>query len=160
MLQWIGGALLFGSACCLGWHYAGIEEGRVRQTEGFLLLVRHIRTRIVCFCDPIERIYADFQNPALEACGFLPAMRAGGLADALQACKDRLYIGEEEMRTLAAFGAELGKSDTTAQAAVCDYTMKEIEAVLHRRKEEAPRRARAARSLGVCGGLARVILLF
>ncbi|MBQ8351154.1 MAG: hypothetical protein IJY20_03810 [Clostridia bacterium] len=159
MLQIIGGGLLLGSFSYFGHYLAGLEGRRVRQMEGFLLLVRHVRTGIVCFAEPMEEIYRRFENEALETCGFLPALREGGFASALHVCRDRLYIGAEEGRALAAFAREVGKSYSREQAAVCDYTIGELEAALRRHQEEAPRRARAARSLAVCGGLALLILL-
>ena len=45
------------------------------------------------------------------------------------------------------------------QASICDYTMGELEQALRHRREEAPRRARAAASLALCAGLALLILL-
>lgn len=160
MARGIGAFLLLGCSLYLGACLAGVEKWRVRQYEGFLLLVRHIRNGITCFQTPIDKIYAGFANAALERCGLLSALRAGAdLPTALQRCRDELYIEAEAWRTLSAFADEVGKSYTQEQAKLCDYTIKELEAALHRQKEEAPRRARGARALAVCGGLALLILL-
>ena len=159
MLRVIGSLLLLGSFTYLGCHMAGVEGRRVRQTEGFLLLLRHVRTGIVSFANPIQQIYGSFANEALESCGFLAALRTGGFAHALRACRDGLFLEDEELRTLATFAGEVGKSYSREQAVICDYTIGELEAALRRHREQAPRRARAAGSLAVCGGLALLILL-
>lgn len=160
MARGIGALLLLGCSFYLGACLAAVEKWRVRQYEGFLLFVRHIRNSITCFQTPIEEIYAAFANVALERCGLLPALRAGcNLPAALHRCRDSLYVEAEEWRTLSAFASEVGKSYTQEQARICDYTIKELEAALHRQKEEGPRRARGARALAVCGGLALLILL-
>ena len=159
MLKLMGGVLLLGCFSYIGYYVAGMEGRRVRQAEGFLLLLRHIRAGIVCFADPLAEIYHRFENEALEACGFLAALREGGFLHALHACRDCLYITAEEVRILHAFGSEVGKSNTREQAGACDYAIGELEGALRRHREEAPRRARAARSLAVCGGLALLILL-
>lgn len=159
MPRLIGSLLLIGTFGYLGYYFSMMEGRRVRQTEGFLFLLRHIRTGIVCFANPVEDIYSGFENPALETCGFLPALRTGGFAHALYACRERLYLEEEELRTLHAFSEEVGKSYSHEQAVICDYTIGEMEKALQRRQEEAPRRARAARSLTMCGGLMLLLLL-
>ena len=158
MPRLIGALLLVGTFGYIGYHFSVMEGRRVRQTEGFLLLLRHIRTGIVCFSNPIEDIYRSFTNPALEACGFLPALRTGGFAHALRVCRESLYMEEEEWHTLLAFSEEVGKSYSHEQAAICDYTIAEMEKALHCRQEEAPRRARAARSLTGGGGLMLLLL--
>jgi stage III sporulation protein AB len=159
VLCFLGALLLLGSFGYVGYTLVYMEHQRVRQTEGVLLLLRHIRNGIVCFAFPIEEIYAGFQNESLEACGFLPALRQGGFAHALQVCRHSLWLEAEELRTLSAFAGEVGKSYSHEQARLCDYTAGEIEQALHRRREEAPRRARAAASLALCAGLALLILL-
>jgi stage III sporulation protein AB len=159
VLGFLGALLLLGSFGYVGYALVGVEHRRVRQTEGFLLLLRHIRNGIVCFSAPIEEIYAGFQNESLEECGFLPALRQGGFAYALQACRHSLLLEAEELHTLSAFAGEVGKSYSREQASICDYTMGELEQALRHRREEAPRRARAAASLALCAGLALLILL-
>ena len=158
MLKGMGALLLLGSALWLGLRLSAREQERLRQTEGLLLLLRHIRACIVCFADPIEEIYRRFQNRALEECGFLPALRTHGFAYALRVC-DGLAQGDEVQTALASFADGVGKSNTREQAALCDYTVAVMEAALHRRQEEAPRRARLARGLALCGALALLVLL-
>lgn len=159
MLQPIGALFLIGASFYLGYHFSVMEGRRVRQSEGFVLLLRHIRAGIVCYASPLGEIYAGFENRALEICGFLPALRAGGFAHALRLCRDRLYIEGEELCCLAAFAGQVGQGYTAEQAGLCDYTIAVMERALQRRQEEAPRRARAARSLTVCGGLMLLLLL-
>ncbi len=160
MLQLGGGLLLFLSALLLGQAAARAEEQRVRQAEGLLLLLRHIRMGITCYATPIGEIYAGFQNPALEVCGFLPALRAGGLEHALAACGRQLHIEGEDRRTLHTFSQSIGKSYTAEQAALCDAAIKELEEMWQRRRAEGPRRVRAAQALSLCAGLMLLLLLW
>ena len=159
MLQIVGSILLLGSSAAVGWQLARVEMDRVQHTEGLLLLLRHIRTGIVCYANPITDIYKDFQNPALERCGFLPCLRSGGLLQALDACGNRLHVDGEDMRTLRSFAASVGRGFSRDQAAICDYTIAALERSLTHRQGEAPRRVRAAGALSVCGGLMLLLLL-
>ena len=158
MLQIVGSLLLLGSSAAIGWQLARREIERVQHTEGLLLLLRHIRTGIVCYANPITDIYAGFQHPGLERCGFLPCLRSRGFLQALDTC-GRLRVDAEDMRTLRAFAAAVGRGFSRDQAAICDYTIAALERSLACRQGEAPRRARAAGALSLCGGLMLLLLL-
>ena len=82
MLRMIGAIMILAASAGVGYCFSAAEGGRVRQIEGFLLLLRHIRNGIVTYASPVEEIYNRFENTALETCGFLPALRTGGFAHA------------------------------------------------------------------------------
>lgn len=159
MLRITGVLLLAGLTLYLCLFFTGVEGRRVRQCEGFLLLLRHIRAQITCFRTPIEQIYAGFENEALRQAGFLAALQKGGFSPALADCRAQLLLEAEEYKLLHAFGQEVGRSLTGEQAALCDYTIAELEKALAHRREEAPRRIRAARSLTLTGGLMLILVL-
>lgn len=159
MLQLIGAAGLISLALYLAVALSKMEMRRVRQMEGLLLLVRHIRGEIACFRTPVADIYASFQNEALAECGFLAALRERGFYSALMAGRETLYLGGEELAILTAFAEGVGRSYSAEQIALCDYTLRELEKALARRREEAPKRTRVLRTLSLVGGLMLVILL-
>ena len=154
-----GVVLLFGLSLFFCLCVSRMERGRVRQTEGFLLLLRYVRTQISCFRTPVQEIYGSFRNPALSECGFLDALRQYGFPEALDRCTGRLYLDEEELKTLSALGRELGRSYCEDQIALCDYTLEQMERAFDRRREEAPKRTRVAHSLVLTGGLMLILVL-
>ena len=81
-----------------------MEMRRVRQTEGFLLLLRHIKAQISCFCTPLCDIYRDFENDSLSSVGFVSALREGGFSYALEACRGKIYLESEVINMLLGFG--------------------------------------------------------
>ena len=143
----------------LCYEATSMERRRVRQTEGFLLLLRHIRSQISCFCTPVRDILSSFENEALERSGFLCEARSGDFVSALDICKDRIYLDTEEINLLIAFGEELGKSYREEQIENCDYYIGELENLYGKRREEQPKRARLFRSLVLTCGL-MVIIVF
>ncbi len=159
MLQLIGAIGVMALSAYLAFSFSKMEGKRVRQIEGFLLLIRHIRAEIACFRTPVADIYAGFSHAALAECGFLESLRERGFSAALAAGQGELYLEEEEMATLSAFGEGVGRSYSGEQIALCDYTIGELEKALSRRREEAPKRARVLRTLSIAGGLMLVILL-
>ena len=78
---------------------------------------------------------------------------------ALMAGRETLYLGGEELAILTAFAEGVGRSYSAEQIALCDYTLRELEKALARRREEAPKRTRVLRTLSLVGGLMLVILL-
>ena len=153
----LGSLLLLGLSLYGCYSFSRLEEKRVRQTEGFLLLLRYMRTRISCFRTAREDIYASFENRALSECGFLCALRAHGFAAALERMRPQLYL--EELRLLSSFGEELGQGYSEEEVILCEGAIKEMEQAMEKRRSEAPRRTRVAHSLVMTGGLALVFLL-
>lgn len=136
------------------------ESRRIRQTEGFLLLLRHIKAMISCYRAPVREIYDGFSCRALEECGFIDALRLeGSFERAIQICRERIYLEEEEINLLTAFGRELGKSYRDEEVESCDYYIGEFERAFAGRREEHPKRVKLYRSLVITGALMLVIVL-
>ena len=154
--QW-GALLLLGALLALAYGFLRRERRYRRETEGVLLLLRALRGQIDCFSRPWREVVAEFENDALEQCGFLPALREEDFAHAV------IRGGEgwdaDLARTLEVFGAEVGKSYKGEQVALCDWAMAELEAVIKKQKEEGERRARLSASLTLVGGLALLLLM-
>ena len=155
-----GALLLIGGSVGLSACYARFESRRVGQSEGFLLLLRHVRAQIACFHMPLARVWETFSCPELERCGFLPALReTGDFAAALERCRRGVWASADEMTLLRAFGSEIGRSYLEEQISCCDYYIGEFESAYARHRTERPARARLFRCLCVTGGLMLVILL-
>ena len=160
MPRLIGAAALLLLSVYTGASLASMEKKRLRQTEGFLLLVRYIREQISCFRRPLPEIYTGFSNEALENAGFLPALAEGDFSSALARARDTLYLEDEEFKLLGAFGESVGQSFEEEQKALCAYTERELEKALARRREETPKRVRVLRTLcAVFGGMIIILLL-
>ena len=160
MLFRVGGAIfLFLAGIFLARGLLRAEEDCVRQTEGFLLLLRHARTSISCFRTPLRDIWQSFENRALAECGVLPLLQRDGFSSALIASAPRLYLDREDLRLLTAFGYEIGKSRFEEQITLCNYTVERLEASYARRAEEAPARRRAVGTLVITGTLMLILVL-
>ena len=159
MLRIGGACLLFACGLLLARALVGAEEDCVRQTEGFLLLLRHARTSISCFRTPLRDIWQSFENRALADCGFLSRLKRDGFTAALAAATPHLYLNKEELRLLTAFGCGIGKSRFEEQITLCNYTLERLEASYAQRVEEAPARRRTAGTLALTGALMLILIL-
>ena len=159
MLGFIGGALfvlLLLYACLLR---ARQQEKRVRECEGFLQLVRHIRAEIATFHTPLDRALARFENAALEEAGVLALARTRGLCAALFEKRDTLCLAGEERKVMLAFAEGVGRSYRAEAIALCERTENLLAASLEKEKREAPARVRAGNALLLFGGLSLLLLL-
>ena len=159
MLRIGGAALLLAASLLLAVTLSRGEEKKLRRSEGLVLLVRHIREEVRCFRRPLPEIYDSFSHAALEECGFLSVLRREGLAHALKEMADALTVSNEEKRALLAFARAVGNGQTEGQIRLCDYTLAELEKMLAKRREEAPRRTRVLQTMSISGGLMLLVLL-
>ena len=135
-----------------------MEIKRVRQAEGFLMLLRHIRSQISCFCTPLGDIFGAYENAALEEIGFLSAMRERGFSAAIDECREKILLSCDEIGFLYSFGEEIGKSYREEEIECCDYYISVLEDSYARSRADQPRRARLFRSVLLTGGLMLIIV--
>ncbi len=131
----------------------------MRQCEGFLLLVRHIRAEIAGFRAPLDEALSRFENDTLEEAGVLSLARERGLSSAIRSCRDGLLLDGGEIECLLCFAEGVGRGYTEEALALCTRTEGTLASALEKRKGEAPARARAGQALLLFGGLSLLLLL-
>lgn len=154
----IGSVVLLGMAFLLAFRGGSAFRERILQLEGFILLLRHIREEIAVFRTPTQEILSGFYEPALERAGFLPAARSAGMAAALSAARDRLYLEGEELSALTEFSAGFGRGFVEEELARCDLCLLRLGEALASRREALPRVAKLYRTL-LFGGAATIIIV-
>ncbi len=159
LLKLIGSCILAAVAFGLSRHLTRLLLLRIRQLEGFLQLLRTTREKIVGFGTPTPEIFAGFRNEALEAAGFLPALREGSMRTALREARDGLYLDDEELLPLLEFAASLGSGFADEEAARCEVAIAAIERALEARRSDQPNTAKLGRTLVVGASLAVILVL-
>ena len=159
MIKACGALALLAVTLYLCIEASSMEVRRVRQAEGFLMLIRHIKAQISCFCTPLGDIFRDFENDTLSSIGFMSVLREKGFRAALDECREKIYLDDEEINMLASFADELGTSYREEQMEFCDYYISTLEQSYRKSRELQPARARLYRSLLLTGGL-MVIIVF
>ena len=157
MIRFLGIGLLLGAFLALAYGFLRRERRCRRELEGLMLLLRTLRGQIDCFSRPWREVVAEFENDALETCGFLPALREKDFSSALEVGQGAWDT--DTARVLSAFANGVGRSYKAEQVALCDWALSELETAAKRQREEGPRQARLFASLTVVGGLAFLLLL-
>ncbi len=159
LIKGIGIAFLTAITVYLCFEATKMEKKKLRQAEGFLLFLRHVKAQISCYCAPLGEIFAEFANDALEECGFLPVLREKGLADAVKKSRSSIYLEEEEINMLTAFASQLGTGYRSEQLEICDYYIGEFENLLNLKREEHPKKSKLGRTVVLTGGLMLIVVL-
>lgn len=151
------GALLLAVSAARGAYVMNQRASlSLKQAEGWLALLRYIRTQVDCFALPIPRILSQCDLSLLTACGYGKEERPRDLEQLLCDCDLR----DGEVRGIVgAFVGEFGKGYREEQLRSCEYYRELLSARRASLAEQLPARKRVTSTLWLSGALATVILL-
>ena len=155
--EWIraAGALLL-LAASIGFGAANIraEKNRRRELDAILRLVRHIRENIEHFSRPLGEIWARFDDPVLDASGFLAVLRREGMEAAVR----KSTLTADVRAVLSSFASSLGRGYREEQIALCRYTEEKLSGIAETLAKSAPDRERLWRTLPVLAALSLILV--
>lgn len=158
----LGAVLVIAAFGGAGFLLAAEKRRAFLRTEGYLLLVGHISARLPSLIT-MERIIAEFENPALEKSGDLRILKG---ENSIEPFNRRLLAAAETQRDDAALYSAICSVATELGSTDYDRQRKSLEAA-HVRLTELYETQKAAleggekcyRWLGVLAGMLTVILL-
>lgn len=159
MIRLLGGALIAVSAAAFGFSFSLSLKEEYRTFEALLRLGRQLRERIACFRQPLSEIYAEYDDPILERCGFLAEVRKVGFLPALHKKETALGVRRELLLLLYDFGQGLGERFAEEQLRHCDRCLSRMEEALLSLEKELPVRTRLIKTLTVTSAAMVLILL-
>ncbi len=159
LLSILGISVILAAAVTVCAKYSAYERKRLSECEGFLLLLRHIRAGISCFCMPIPECVRGFENRALSDAGFIDALlESESFSEAVEKCEGRLSLGEGELHLLRSLGDSLGKNFKEEELRLLDYYEEELTDHINEEEGKMPGREKLCRTLVITGAFAAVIL--
>lgn len=159
MIKIIGIALLLLAAGGFGVIYSRSVDTEYRRFLGFIKLAKLIRTRIECFNQPLNEIYINFSDEALDSCGFTEELKKSGFMTALCKYKSSLGINGELLSVLSDFGNELGKSFSDEQIRHCERYITLFEEKASEMEKLLPSKMKVAKVLSFSAAIMVAILL-
>ena len=159
MSKLIGAVLIFAACTASGMSAAAVYRQRVIQLEAFTALIAHIGAQISVFLTPLDHIYAEFRNAALEKCGFIGALKAVGGVSALDECRRRIQLTDDEVYELERFFAGLGHSSAQEEARHCAYFEKRIGELAASARGTLASKMRICRVFGMLTGVMLAVML-
>ncbi len=157
-LKIAGVLLISGTFFGMGISYCRALTYELDIIRGFTSLVKMIKTRIECYCQPLPEIYRDFSYKSLDELGFTKELRESGFEFAYSKYKDVIADSEQAQRALGELGRELGKTPSTDQLEVCRRCLDILYDVERGLDSELPQRKKLSTALCLMAGLMTVIL--
>lgn len=138
-----GSSLVFASSLAAASSVVSGKRKRIRHTEAILGLFSHVRSNIEYFLTPVDGIFADFRNDALESCGFSRVLRESGIDAAVRS--NTASFSPQTGELLLSFSSSLGKGYKEEQLRLCDYFREKVSEELERERESLKRNLPAYR---------------
>lgn len=128
----------------------------LRQTEGFLQLLRYIRTQVECFALPVSQILARCDRDLLKKCGYIRSIAPKTLSELSNACEERDRVSAGFFRD---FSETFGTGYREEQCQNCDSFIALLDTRRAELQERLPDRKKMNAALCLSGALAAVIVL-
>ncbi len=128
----------------------------LEQTEGFITLIKRLRSDIDCFSLPLPTALERCPAEVYIKCGYFLGQTPRSVRALIEACS---VSDAESFRIMKAFAGSIGRGYREEQLAICDYYADLLEERRQRLYEQLPTRTKRNSALCLCGALAVVILL-
>ena len=155
-IQWIGALLVVGCGILLGWQRNRKEEGRLRQVEAWIALLRQTRGRVEGMALPVREILGRTEETLLKACGFEEDGTPSTFSELLSACR---IEDRETEGVLMEFASGFGRGYREEEVRACDRYLRALEARREFLASHLSGRKRLNTTLSLAGSLAVVLLL-
>ena len=126
------------------------------QTEGFIDLVRYLRSEIDCFSMPIPTALERCPDTIFQKCGAQRFRGARTVSELLDACE---ILSPEISEAMQRFAADVGRGYKHEQLSLCDRTAELLEGYRNLLAEQLPVKRKLNGTLCLCSALVIVILL-
>lgn len=153
----IGGAILIGCTASWGKQASSKLLHRQQLTAALADFAEYCGERIRLFRDPLDVIYASFENDILAKEGFTQSLRLSGAAIAAASMEDKLLGGDAAV--LREFSKKIGQGYSDEQAALCTFTASSLRESEKRQLAELPGKTRIYKLLPPLAAASAVILL-
>lgn len=158
-VRYIGILLIFLASTVFGFALAGSAKTKLKNNDGLIFLIRHIRQKIGYFKSTPREIYETFENQELRRAGFTEILCREGLSEAIERV-DCFDLDENTEVALREYAQKIGKTPLGEQIAASDYLLELLEANQKHLCEEYPAKNKVYSSMGMLFGIMAVILLF
>lgn len=159
VLKIFGTGLILLSALIFTREYEKKIRLKEETSEGFLLLITHIKRKIDCYLTPPSELVGDFSNSVLLETGFLDLAKKEGVASAYMLKKDNLLIYESVKSELTSLFSSFGKEYKEGTLRALCSAESSLKELIDKEKEQSEKDLKVVRTLAVSLALGAVILI-
>ncbi len=172
LIKTIGMACVLMSGAIMGWYIDRVQILRIEDLEGLRKALHMLGAEVHYSATPLPAAIAEIidKNQTRINCIFKKLLslienKTGESLsvlweEAIKSQRSYIYLEEEDIKNLLAFGQALGYLDKEMQKKNIEMTLGYIEDQIKRLSKQQEKNGRLYRSLGVLGGCLLCILLF
>ena len=157
IIKLVGAVMILVSSAVMGTYIANVYSRRVTSTEAVADFIKYIKRNIESFSMPVGEMVTAYTSEHFELTGFLEAMRADGLSEAIEG--GYLTLSGKAEREFAEFASRLGSDYTEGEVKRCEYYTGVFEDLLKAERENVSTNGRLYRLLPPLGAVSLIILL-
>ncbi len=157
ILKLAGAVMILVSSAVMGAYAANVYSRRVTSTDAVAAFIKYIKRNIESFNMPVGDILSSYSSEHFEETGFLEAMRADGLTEAIGG--GYLTLSGEAEREFSEFASRLGSDYTDGEVKRCEYYVNVFEEISKAERENVATNGRLFRLLPPLGAVSLIILL-
>ncbi len=157
ILKLVGAVMVLVSSAVFGSYAANVYSRRGISAEEVAAFIKYIKRNIESFSMPVGEILSTYESEHFERTGFLDAMRADGLTEAIRG--GYLTLSGTAEREFLEFASRLGSDYTDGEIKRCEYYVNLFEELSKTEKENASTNGRLYRLLPPLGAVSLIILL-
>jgi len=150
----LGGGLIILCGYICGRSVCQREERKLRQVDGLIALVSHIRDMIDRYLMPIDRILRECDGELLSACGFSDEHDSF-----FEMIDGAVFFDDGICAEMQSFAEELGRGWRESQLKLCDRCLSSLVRERDRLSADLPRSRRATMTLAIAVSAGITILL-
>ncbi|MEA4832921.1 MAG: stage III sporulation protein AB [Oscillospiraceae bacterium] len=162
----VGLCLVFITPVIAGYYASNQVRAECAQLYGLIKLIKHAKRKISGFMTRQEEIFDDFDDVALERCGFLDCLRNQKLISedsllrtAVVSFENRLSVSPAAKSALFEFSESFGKLSAEEQSESCDSCAAALNELYDESRSRADIRAKLCRTIGFSAGAVAAIML-
>ncbi len=159
ILKFSGSVFVILLALMFSKEYETFLSSRISVLIGFSELLKHIRTRVDCFQEPISDLMSGFENEALERSGYLKAATVGDISNAYFEREGELSLSADAKKILFGFFKDFGEDYRDGTLRLTDEAIASLDALQKKESMAAESSLKVCRTLAVALALGAVILL-
>ncbi len=155
MIRLCGVCCLLGTGILAALFSVREQKRRLSVPDGWIALIRYMRSEIDCFLTPVEEILRASQSPLLAFCKAEETVTLSGLF-----CATEHYLSAEARRILSSFLKESGTLYREEQVKRCDDCLSALTRERERVFAALPGSLRVSVALSIALPLGAAILLW
>ena len=159
-MKYIGFFLVLLSVLKFSDSYSKHVKKRLRECEGFLEFITHVRLQMSCYLKPIRALSEGFHSEALSKTGFLQYIgECENILEAYKKAERQLSLSLEESEILERLFSSLGAGYLDDELKLLDTYKASLYEIYEKTKKEAPKSAKLVSTLSVTAAIGFLILV-